>query len=157
MSEEKEGLRYNEGKIDLTQLSPICEMLESLVFQYGACKYARDNYKFFKKDTSEMNGEERSILEFYQSFQRHIMYYKRGEWLDSESKLPHLAHAVWNLNRIMDIYYLGLTHKKEGKDLFQQPLRRDLPQIPTPENFESIYGFKPGSKKEITKQILKFS
>lgn len=145
---QTEGLRFNAGKIDLTQLSPIAQILESLVYQYGACKYKRNNYKYFKQDTPEMSGEDRAVLEFLQSFNRHILAYNRGEWLDPESKLPHLSHAVWNLNRIMDIYYLGLTHMKNGRDLFHQPLRHELPQIPTPENFESIYGFKPGAKRD---------
>jgi hypothetical protein len=142
----KEGLRYNQGKIDLSQLSPVARMLESLIFQYGECKYRRDNWKNFKVD------EKKAYIEFIQCAQRHILAYERGEFFDSESKMPHLAHAVWNLNRIMDLYYYGKSHDPEnGKDLYHQPLRNELPPTPTKDNFAEIWGFEyqNGGKKVI--------
>jgi hypothetical protein len=143
-----EGLRFNKGKIDLTQLSPLAQMLESLVYQYGAVKYLRDNYKGFKLDTPEMSGEDRAKLEFLQCAKRHLMAYERGEFFDPESKMPHLAHVVWNLNRIMDVVYYGCTHGKDGKDLFHQPLRQELPPVPTLENFEAVWGIVPLALKQ---------
>ena len=141
-AEPKEGLRYNTGKIDLTQLSPVAQMLESLVFQYGESKYDRGNYKKFKAK------EEDAYLEFLQCAKRHLMKYEQGEMFDGESKMPHLSHVVWNLNRIMDLYYHGLTHMKDGKDLFQQPLRHELPPIPTEKNFKEIWGFEYQAHKK---------
>lgn len=140
--EPKEGLRYNSGKIDLTQLSPIAMMLESLVFQYGECKYDRGNWKKFK------DLEEKAYLEFLQCAKRHIMKYEQGEFYDEESKMPHLAHAVWNLNRIMDLFYYGVSHNKDGKDLFHQKPRNQLPLIPCEANFKDIWGFEYQSHKK---------
>ena len=125
--EPKFGLRFNTGKVDLTMLSPIAQYLESLVFMKGAMKYSRGNYKKGKENFDKV------LEEMLGSAKRHLWYLERGEWLDSESGNPHLAHAVWNLNRIMDFYYLGLTHMKDGKDLFQQPLARELPPVPQKE------------------------
>lgn len=142
----KHGLRYNQGKVDLTQLSPVAQIMESLVFGYGECKYDRGNWKKFK-DT-----EEKAYLEYLQCAKRHIMAYERGEFFDAESKLPHMAHAVWNLNRIMDLYYYGMNHMKDGKDLFHQPFRCELPPVPCEANFKEIWGFdyQPHKKKTVT-------
>ena len=142
--EPKYGLRYNSGKIDLTQLSPVAQMLESLVFMYGECKYDRGNWKKFKE------SEDLAVREYMQCAHRHIMAYERGETFDSESKLPHLIHAVWNLNRVMDVYYYGMNHLKDGKDLYHQPLRQELPPVPSEKNFKEIWGFdyQPHKKKQ---------
>ena len=127
VKDAKEGLRYNKGKIDLTQLSPVAQKCESLVFQYGSSKYFRNNWKKFKAE------EETAYLEFLQCAKRHIMAYEEGKWLDDESKQVHLSHAVWNLNRIIDLYYYGMSHMKDGKDLYHQPLRVPLPEVPKKE------------------------
>jgi hypothetical protein len=137
-TERPVGLRNNKGKIDLTQLSPVAQIIESLVFMYGAIKYARNNWKFFKKTEQEANDEYLTCLK------RHLMALERGEWFDQESKLPHVGHLVWNANRMLDVYYYGLTHMQDGKDLFHQPLRHELPTIPTVENFKELYGIEPG-------------
>lgn len=148
----KEGLRFNKGKIDLTQLSWIAQYCESLVFMYGEMKYARNNYKFLKQDNEDGTGEDRALLEFIQCIKRHIMAYEQGEFFDKESKLPHMAHVLWNASRIIDVYYLGNTHTKDGKDWYHQPLRHDLPPVPTLENFESIWGFVPNKLKNKKKE-----
>jgi hypothetical protein len=122
--EPKYGLRFNTAKIDLTQLSPVAQYLESCVFMMGQHKYGKSNYKKGKPTFDDV------LTEMLGSAKRHLYYLDRGEWLDKESGMPHLAHAVWNLNRIMDFYYLGLTHMKDGKDLFHQPLQHELPEVP---------------------------
>jgi hypothetical protein len=138
------GLRFNKGKLDLTQLSPIAQEMESRVYMYGAMKYYRDNFKN-GKDTFEEAAQE-----FLECAMRHLMAYRKGEWYDKESKLPHLTHAVWNMNRIMDFYYYGMNHMKDGKELYQQPnLKEDeLPPIPTEENFFEVWGMKTFKQKE---------
>lgn len=138
------GLRFNTGKVDLTQLSPVSQILESLVFMYGACKYFKNNWKKFKATKEEAQQE------YTESLKRHLMLYERGEWVDEESKMPHLAHLVWNANRIMDVHYYGLNHGKDGKDLYHQPLVEKLPETPTLKNFESIYGRKPQDVQSTT-------
>jgi hypothetical protein len=42
----------------------------------------------------------------------------------------------------MDLYYYGRQHDPEnGKDLFHQKLRQELPPIPCEKNFKEIWGF----------------
>lgn len=142
----KFGLRYNSGKVDLTQLSPLAQIMESLVFMYGQCKYDKNNWKKMKPT------EQEAYDEYLACAKRHLMKYEMGEFFDNESKMPHLAHMVWNLNRIMDLYYYGLTHLKDGKDMFHQPFRTDLPPIPHEGNFEEVWGFPYQPHKKKNKQ-----
>ena len=78
--------RYNYGKVPYSYLTDLPKALGSLcrVFEFGAAKYARDNWK-----------KGLYPQELLDSALRHIMAH-RTEALDEESKLPHLAHAVWN-------------------------------------------------------------
>ena len=138
MTEDKkpiEGMRFNKGKVSLNNLSPIAQICEALVFMVGACKYSPNNWKLFKKT------EDEAVQEFLDCAQRHIMAIRRGEMIDPETKCPHASHAVWNLNRINDVMYYGMNHLKDGKDLYQQPLKVDLPPVPTRENVKELWGF----------------
>lgn len=140
----KVGLRFNKGKVDYTQLSPLAQELESRVFMFGACKYKKNNWKLGQPGP---DGISKVIQQMHESLERHLNAYKKGEFFDPESKLPHMVHIVWNANRIVDFYYYGCNHGKDGKDLFHQPLLHELPPIPTKENFKEAFGFEP-SKDE---------
>lgn len=53
------------------------------VLTFGAKKYDDDNWQGLS------NGRDR----YFSAMMRHLTAWKDGEVLDSESKLPHLAHA----------------------------------------------------------------
>lgn len=135
------GKRYDKGKIDLTQLSPLVQELESRIFMFGEVKYERDNWKFFKKTEKEAR------LEFEKSLKRHMLAYTKGQFIDEESKQPHLSAVIWNTARLLDLHYYGMTHMKDGKDLFHQPYRHELPPIITKENYKEIFGIELKTKK----------
>lgn len=132
-------VRFNKGKVDLTQLSWLGQELESRVFMYGEIKYDRDNWKKGKDTVEE------TIQGCLESLERHLADFKRGIRFDKESKLPVMAHIVWNANRINDFMAFGITHKKDKKDLYHQPLQEDfkLPPVPQLETFYEEYGFVP--------------
>lgn len=97
-----QALRYNEGKpkysyIDLESFADTAKVLE-----FGAAKYARDNWKLGLPVTS--------ILD---STLRHISAIQRGEFLDPESGLPHHGHLGCN---IMFLSYV-MRHKPEHIDI----------------------------------------
>ncbi len=46
---------------------------------------------------------EEDFTRFYNAERRHIEAYRKGEYNDTESNLPHLAHAICNL---MFLHYL---------------------------------------------------
>jgi hypothetical protein len=86
------GARYNAGKADLS-LIPLCTLEdEAKVWMYGKQKYAAWNWA---------KGMDWSVP--LACALRHISAWQRGEELDAESGLPHLAHAMCNL-RMLTLY-----------------------------------------------------
>jgi hypothetical protein len=81
------GKKYDTGK-PRWNLLPWVQVAEVVqVITYGAAKYADENWK---KVVSAPGGKAR----YTAACIRHLYAWMRGEWLDKESKLPHLAHAV---------------------------------------------------------------
>lgn len=104
---------FSEGKVGLDQI-PAEALLElGRVYQMGAMKYGRDNWRA---------GTD--WHEFYGSALRHLMKWWLGENLDEESGLNHLAHVMWN---IVTLYYY--QQRQLGKD------DRDLKQVLMPAVF----------------------
>lgn len=91
-SGEYPAVRYNQGKLRVDLIPP--KFLEEVakVLTFGAAKYSANNWKNF---TAEQQSE---ILG---SLLRHILEYQKGNKLDSESGLHHLAHAACNIAFIL--------------------------------------------------------
>jgi hypothetical protein len=58
------------------------------VFEYGLTKYYKNSWKEFTLD--------KAIEDLIPAAMRHIDEYREGEYIDKETKLPHLASAAWN-------------------------------------------------------------
>lgn len=67
------------------------------VFSAGELKYG-DPYNF-RKSKSDVSYK----LRLVGASLRHIYAYVRGERLDKESGLPHVAHAICNLLMVLDL------------------------------------------------------
>ena len=76
--------KYDEGKLryDLLPIRPLEELVK--VITYGAIKYAPNSWMNIEP------FEER----YFAATMRHLMAWRKGEELDPESGLPHLAHAM---------------------------------------------------------------
>jgi hypothetical protein len=86
------GARFNGGKPDMS-LIPLCTMEdEARVWMYGKNKYAAWNWA---------KGMPWSVP--LACLLRHLGAWQRGEEVDLESGLPHLAHAMCNL-RMLTLY-----------------------------------------------------
>lgn len=87
------GLKFDSGKPDWSLLPMECieEVVEILGF--GRDKYGRDNWKL-------LNSEE-DLNRIYSAMIRHIVSYKSGDKIDSESGMSHLAHAMCNMVFLM--------------------------------------------------------
>ena len=86
------GARFNDGKPDYSLL-PLCTLEDEIrVWMYGAQKYKAFNWA---------KGMPWSVP--FSCMMRHIAAWQRGEQLDAESGLPHLAHAMCNL-RMLTLY-----------------------------------------------------
>ena len=75
-------MKYDNDKLDYTLLP--FDALEKVtkVLEFGAKKYARDNWKTVEKSR------------YMKACLRHIFAYIRGEEKDSESGESHLSHAA---------------------------------------------------------------
>ncbi len=80
----EKGMKFDGGKLDYT-LVPWQGMDEVVrVLEFGAKKYARDNWKFVN------HAQPRYLAAAF----RHIIKYNEGELTDPETGLSHLAHAT---------------------------------------------------------------
>ncbi len=77
------GMKFDAGKLDYT-LVP-WDGLEEIVkvLEFGAKKYARDNWQQVE------NADTRYLAAAF----RHLVAYNQGERIDDETGLSHLAHA----------------------------------------------------------------
>lgn len=75
--------KHDAGKPDWTLLpwEPLKYVVR--VLEFGAKKYSRNNWK----NCDDVNRYHRAAIS-------HHIAHLQGEWLDPESHLPHLAHAV---------------------------------------------------------------
>lgn len=78
------GQKYDseKPKFSLIPSKPLWQVVE--VLEFGAGKYGVDNWQ------SVPNARER----YFNACHRHLNAWWAGEKTDSESRLPHLAHAV---------------------------------------------------------------
>ena len=79
-----EGRKDDTGKLDwaLLPLYPIREVIK--VLMRGEQHYDRDNWQLV----------ENARLRYYNAAMRHITTWFEGRKTDSDTKLPHLAHAI---------------------------------------------------------------
>ena len=95
--ESQVGIKFDGDKprYDLEQILATEEVMK--VLTYGAKKYSADNWRLVP------DFEKR----YYSAARRHIAAYMRGELIDPESGLSHLAHAITCLNYILEIQLEG--------------------------------------------------
>lgn len=86
------GMKFDGNKPDwaLLPLNATEEVVK--VLTYGAIKYAPDNWK------KVPNAENR----YFAAAMRHLVEHRRGEEIDPESGLPHLAHAICSLMFLLE-------------------------------------------------------
>ncbi len=95
------AMRFNGGKPQLSYVLSTGPAIAGVarVMEFGAKKYARDNWK--------KGLEPRSILD---SMGRHIASYLDGEYIDPESGLPHIDHIACNA------LFLGYHTNRDTQD-----------------------------------------
>jgi hypothetical protein len=91
-TEKGSGARFNGGKPDFSLIPPTTMEDEARVWMYGKQKYAAWNWA---------KGMPWSVP--LACLMRHMAAWQRGEEVDPESGLPHLAHAMCNL-RMLTLY-----------------------------------------------------
>lgn len=78
------GTKFDAGKLryDLLDDDAVEQLVAVLTF--GAKKYAPNNWRFMRE------WRER----YYAAMQRHLVAWRKGERIDSDSGMHHLAHAM---------------------------------------------------------------
>lgn len=77
-----------QARFGLIPSKPLWEVAR--VYGYGAEKYANRNWE---------KGYDWGLS--YDAMMRHLNQFWQGEYLDDESELPHLAHAVFHCLALM--------------------------------------------------------
>ena len=91
--DELKGIKYDSNKVLMGCIPPTAEVLLGMVLTYGAQKYTRENWRLLD------NLEDR----YMDACLRHINLHRRGEEIDPESGLPHLAHATACLMFLLEV------------------------------------------------------
>lgn len=94
------GMKFDDGKLDwaLLPFESVEEIIK--VLMVGAKKYKRDNWQMVE------DGDTR----YFNAAMRHITSWKRGEELDPETGLQHLAHAGCCLLFLISKNRVGYEH-----------------------------------------------
>lgn len=122
-STEIQGLRYNDGKPELSFILEARHALTGLarVLEHGAKKYSRGNWRKGLPHTEIMD-----------SMLRHIAAYMSGEDIDPESELPHADHILCNALFLSEIIR---THP-------QLDTRKISSEVDTPTRSEEMISFE---------------
>lgn len=101
LSIQTRGIKFDAGKTrwDLLPLRTVEEIVK--VYTFGAGKYGDNNWQNLP------DGYNRYKAAMF----RHLAASERGEQLDSESGLPHLAHMAWNAIALLHFYMEDLNKK----------------------------------------------
>jgi len=91
-------------------LDPVALEMAGRVAGFGAQKYASFNF---------LKGYNWSLS--YNALLRHLMAFMRGEDIDSESGMPHIAHAAWQALALCSFWQRNIgTDDRPPKFLYEK-------------------------------------
>ena len=90
--------KFDSGKLKYSLFPDVVLRDVIKIMMFGAEKYGADNWKQCEDDTR-----------YYDALRRHVDSWRDGEYLDPESNMPHLAHALCNL-----VFLHYLTQRKHN-------------------------------------------
>jgi hypothetical protein len=85
------GRKYDTGKPRVSLLSSDAILEIAKVATMGAAKYDDNNWRGGMKWSRLMDAAE-----------RHLLDYNKGNRVDPESHLSHLAHVAWNIMALLE-------------------------------------------------------
>ena len=102
---KKTAVKFDDDKVDWMILP--YDALEEIVkvMEFGAKKYARGNFA---------SGEGLEYTRVLNSLMRHILAFSRGEDLDPETGISHMAHAGCNI--LFLLHYIKNPEKFKNND-----------------------------------------
>ena len=100
------SLKYDTDKPRLSLIVPSFLIGLARVLTFGAGKY--DAWNWLASAGSNDHDDFRDRC--YDALQRHLLALQEGEYLDQDSKMPHIYHAACNVMFIA--YYDTITHEE---------------------------------------------
>ena len=97
-AKDQEGKKNDTGKLRYDLISPVGLEELAKVYTHGCVEYGDHNWR---------KGIRWSRI--FGAIMRHLWAFWKGEDLDSESGLPHLAHAAWGCFALLEY---RKTHSK---------------------------------------------
>lgn len=112
LTDDGTGKKYDNGK---PMVGTLTDVFSRALMAVGACiEYGTHKYPNPKNWQLVDDG----IKRYRDAMVRHLLKYNAGIDKDEETKLPHLAHMVWNALAILELYMQ--EHKDElDKDIFK--------------------------------------
>lgn len=87
------GKKHAQGKVRYDLFPVHAEEWINKVLTHGAEKYGDDNWRFV----------EDADRHYYSAARRHLEARRKGEVMDPETGMPHLAHAICSLIFLLEI------------------------------------------------------
>lgn len=132
------GKKFDQEKPDMSLLSPFALEEIAKVMTYGKQKYGANNW--------------RSGLSFSRliaAVMRHLNAYQKGEMVDPETGLSHLAHASCGLFMMLefeatcptlnDLYHCNKNGIKEMQEELVEEMKKDFKHL-QPVTTKEVYG-----------------
>lgn len=88
----EEALKFDKGKLQYDLIPPNAVKHLAEVLTYGAKKYKPENWR-----------KQKDLSRYRNAVMRHYEAYRRGERLDPETGMPHLAHAMTNIMFLLEL------------------------------------------------------
>ena len=86
METESKKNDRKDGKL-MWELLPLIELEDVVrVYTFGAEKYGPNTWRYLPE----------GLQRYKAALMRHLVEFEKGQVLDDESRIPHLAHVVWN-------------------------------------------------------------
>jgi hypothetical protein len=91
--------RANAGKVRLSLIPIVAKEWWARVLMFGAVKYSAHGWR--------RNAHKARWSETAESLERHLDSWKKGEDIDPESGLPHMAHIMCNASFMLEHWESG--------------------------------------------------
>lgn len=108
LTDDGEGKKYDSGK---SMVGTLCRVFPRALLGVGQCiEFGTHKYP----DPKNWVKVENAFNRYQDSMMRHYLKFLAGQEKDSETKLLHLKHMVWNALAVLELYLM----ENEDETLF---------------------------------------
>ena len=108
LTDDGKGKKYDSGK---SMVGTLCRVVPRALLGVGQC-IAFGTKKYPKPDNWKL--VDGAFTRYQDSMMRHYLKFLAGQEKDSETKLLHLKHMVWNALAVLELYLM----ENEDETLF---------------------------------------